>query len=380
MDVVGIIAEYNPFHNGHLYQLNVVKKKFPKATIIVVMSGNFLERGEPAILDKWTRAREAILNGVNLVIELPVGFCVQPADRFALGAMRILRDLGVTKLVFGAEHASYDFSRLADLTGTIHGDFSIYNESYAKAYQRIVTQETGLDISNPNDLLGLSYAKANLLLGNFLNLYPIQRQAAAYHDQSLPKDSTIASASAIRSGIFTKKADISKYVPKETLEDIKNNSSLSWQDFWPMLRYRISTSSIEELAQIYAMNEGLEYRIKSKLERLGPKATFEEWISSVKSKRYTYTHLSRIAIMILLHVKNSDIEVIEQFPYIRVLGFDETGKAHLNNIKKAIEFPIIAKVSQKIVKNKLELDHQAGLVYEQFNGSRQEYGRIPFRR
>ncbi|MFT9004676.1 MAG: nucleotidyltransferase [Liquorilactobacillus hordei] len=378
MDVVGIVTEYNPFHNGHLYQVNEVKKRFPDAVIIVVMSGNFLERGEPAILDKWTRAREAILNGVNLVVELPVAFCVQPADFFAFGALRILKELGVQKLVFGAENEEYNFAEMAEITKRVHGNFSTYNESYAKAYQRAITEKTGVDVSKPNNLLGLAYARANLKLGSFLELVPIQRRAAAHHDQQLPITSRIASASAIRDAALNRQESVANYVPHLTAVDLQQGKTLSWVDFWPLLKYQILTSNVQELREIYGMTEGLEFRIKDKLERMGPAVTFNDWISEVKSKRFTYAHMTRIATMILLQAKNEDIEEVEQKPYIRILGFDIKGQNHLNSVKKKLLFPVVSRVSQKVAANLLKLDYRAGLVYSQFSGQRQDFGRSPF--
>ncbi|MDN2452622.1 nucleotidyltransferase [Lactobacillus sp. UCMA15818] len=380
MDIVGIVTEYNPLHNGHLYQINEVKKRFPNAVIVVVMSGNFLERGEPAILDKWTRAKEAILSGINLVVELPVAFCVQPADFFAFGALRILKELGVQKLVFGVENADYDFAEMAQLTKRVHGDFSIYNESYAKAYQRAITQKTGVDVSEPNNLLGLAYAKANLKLGSFLELIPIQRKSAEHHDRQLPVASQIASASAIRSAVLTNKELVIDFVPDLTGADLRQSKKLSWVDFWPLLKYQVLTSKIEDLSEIYGITEGLEFRLKDKLERMGPTVTFADWVSEVKSKRFTYTHLTRLATMILLQAKKEEVEQVEQNPYIRILGFDSLGQKHLNMIKKKMTFPVVSRVSQEIAANLLSLDYRAGLVYSQISGQRQDFGQSPFQR
>ncbi|MDV7757094.1 nucleotidyltransferase [Liquorilactobacillus mali] len=378
MDIVGIVAEYNPFHNGHLYQISEVKKRFPNAVIVVVMSGNFLERGEPALLDKWMRAKEAILNGANLVVELPVAFCVQPADLFAFGAIRILKELGVQKLVFGVENVDYDFDKMAQLTKKVHGDFSTYNESYAKAYQRAITERTGVDVSKPNNLLGLAYAKANLELGSFLELIPIQRKKAEHHDQQLPVDSRIASASAIRSAVLSNKELVVNFVPNSTVEDLQQSKKASWTDFWPLLKYQILTSKVQELREIYGMTEGLEFRLKDKLERMGPAVAFTDWIDEVKSKRFTYTHLTRLATMILLQAKKDEVAQVVRSPYIRILGFDDLGQKQLNNVKKKMTFPVISRVSQKIAANPLDLDYRAGLVYSQCSGQRQDFGRKPF--
>lgn len=224
MPVAGIIAEYNPFHNGHLYQIKAVKEAMPDTPIVVAMSGNFLQRGEPACLDKWTRAKLALQNGADLVVEMPVSACVQPADRFAFNGVQILASLGVSDLFFGAEHAEYDFAKFARLVKEAHGEFKTYNESYAATFQKAVTEKIGHPVDSPNDLLGLAYAKANLNLGEPLKLHPIQRKQAGYHDLILKKG-TIASASAIRSHYAKgERATLTQYLPQESAQALRTKN------------------------------------------------------------------------------------------------------------------------------------------------------------
>ncbi|MCP9311874.1 nucleotidyltransferase [Liquorilactobacillus satsumensis] len=380
MVVVGIIAEYNPFHNGHLYQIRQTRKRFPTATLVVVMSGNFLERGEPAIVDKWTRANEALHCGVDLVVELPVAFCVQPADRFAAGAVLLLREMGVQKLVFGAEHADYDFAALAEKVGTVHGDFSRYNESFAAAYQRVVAEKIGHRVDQPNDMLGLAYAKANREMGNFLELVPLQRMGAAHHATVLAPGKNIASASAIRAQLMeAKTASVNNYVPRQTLSDLAKQQLVSWADFWPLLRYQLLTATHEQLRNFYDVTEGLEFRMKEKLERLPQTADFETWLQAVKSKRYTYTHLARLAVIILLQVTAAEVKHVSEKPYLRLLGFTPAGQQLLNQRKKKVAFPLITRVTQQIRKEQLQVDYRAGLIYELASLRVQDHGRAPLR-
>ncbi|KRL04738.1 nucleotidyltransferase [Liquorilactobacillus oeni] len=380
MVVVGIIAEYNPFHNGHLYQLEETRKLFPRAVFVVVMSGNFLERGEPACVDKWTRANEALHCGVDLVVELPVAFCVQPADRFATGAVLLLKKLGVQKLIFGAEHASYNFKKLAQQVSDVRGDSVKYNESFAAAYQRAVEKKVGHAIDQPNDLLGLAYAKANLQLGDFLELIPIQRKGAFHHDLCLEKDHSLASASAIRARLAKGSIkEIAAYVPQITSVDFATRKLITWADFWPLLRYRLLTAPYEELRNLYDVTEGLEYRMKQQVQKLPLEADFEDWLGAVKSKRYTYTHLSRLAVIVLLQVTEEEVKSVSKNPYLRLLGFTPKGQKFLHKLKKRADIPLITKASQKLRKKFLSVDYRAGLVYELACMRVQDHGKAPLR-
>ena len=334
MPVAGIIAEYNPFHNGHLYQIQEVKKKFPDAPLVVAMSGNFLQRGEPASFDKWTRAEQALANGADLVVEMPVLACVQPADRFAFNGVSILASLGVTDLFFGAEHAEYDFADYARLVQSAHGDFKTYSESYAATFQKAVAAKIGHNVDQPNDLLGLAYAKANLKLGEPLRLNPIQRKNANYHEVEL-KAGTIASATAIRQHYLAGNlAKLSAYVPEATLATLKTQRLLTWDDFFPYLKYKLLSTTPARLGEIYGMAEGIEYRLKEQMERLPSTADFDQWLKAVKTKRFTYTRLSRLACALLLELTPAEVKEYNKAPYMRLLGFNAKGQQVLSRAKK----------------------------------------------
>lgn len=381
--VVGVVAEYNPFHNGHLHQLQQIKKRFPKETIVVAMSGNFLQRGEPACLDKWLRTREALQNGADLVIELPALACVQPADRFALGAVSLLVALGATRLVFGAEHSSYDFMEFARQVDDVHGEFHKYNESYARSFQTAITKVIGHPVDQPNDLLGLAYAKANYRLGEPLCLYPLQRVETSYHDQTLHQGAQIASASAIRtnftSGLTVEEStdQLAAYLPSSSLADLLTGPFVSWADFFPLLRYRLLSDKITDLQQIYGMSEGIEYRLQEQTQQLPNNLSFEQWVKKVKTKRFTYTHLARLAVAVLLNITNQEVQSYNKAPYVRVLGFNSQGQAQLAAVKKNCPFPIYSRVSQEDKKKQLAVDYRAGKIYQLFNGREQDLKRAP---
>lgn len=379
MPVAGIIAEYNPFHNGHLYQIQEVKKKFPDAPLVVAMSGNFLQRGEPASFDKWTRAEQALANGADLVVEMPVLACVQPADRFAFNGVSILALLGVTDLFFGAEHAEYDFADYARLVQSAHGDFKTYSESYAATFQKAVAAKIGHNVDQPNDLLGLAYAKANLKLGEPLRLNPIQRKNANYHEVEL-KAGTIASATAIRQHYLAGNlAKLSAYVPEATLATLKTQRLLTWDDFFPYLKYKLLSTTPARLGEIYGMAEGIEYRLKEQMERLPSTADFDQWLKAVKTKRFTYTRLSRLACALLLELTPAEVKEYNKAPYMRLLGFNAKGQQVLSRAKKTSAHQIIAKVSKDDKNAAYRVDYRAGKIYQLQNQLEQDLKRAPIR-
>ena len=379
MPVAGIIAEYNPFHNGHLYQIQAVKKKFPDAPLVVAMSGNFLQRGEPASFDKWTRAEQALANGADLVVEMPVLACVQPADRFAFNGVSILASLGVTDLFFGAEHAEYDFADYARLVQSAHGDFKTYSESYAATFQKAVAAKIGHNVDQPNDLLGLAYAKANLKLGEPLRLNPIQRKNANYHEVEL-KAGTIASATAIRQHYLAGNlAKLSAYVPEATLATLKTQRLLTWDDFFPYLKYKLLSTTPARLGEIYGMAEGIEYRLKEQMERLPSTADFDQWLKAVKTKRFTYTRLSRLACTLLLELTPAEVKEYNKAPYMRLLGFNAKGQQVLSRAKKTSAHQIIAKVSKDDKNAAYRVDYRAGKIYQLQNQLEQDLKRAPIR-
>lgn len=375
--ITGIITEYNPFHNGHLYQIQQVKKQFPDVPLVIAMSGNFLQRGEPAIIDKWHRAAECLANGADLVMELPLMAAVQPADRFAYYGVWTLAQMGVTDLFFGAEHATFDFMHDAQKAMEITGNFNKYHESFAKNYQQVIAEKVGHQVDQPNDLLGLAYAKANLKLKANITLHPIQRKNANYHDIELNDAGTIASASAIREALHHQNQDFEKFVPHQTAQDLKKQPLVSWDDFWIHLKMELLTHSPQELEKIYGMAEGIQYRMIAMAQRSEFAGNFDSWIKAVKNKRFTYTRLSRLATMTLLHITWDDVASFEAQPYLRVLGFSKKGQAALHAAKKSCDHPIITNVSQDEKKGILRIDYRAGKVYQAVCGNEQDLKHAP---
>ncbi|MHC9532485.1 nucleotidyltransferase [Dellaglioa sp. L3N] len=362
MDTTGIIVEYNPFHNGHLYQINQIRAQYPDTTIIAIMSGQFLQRGVPAAIDKENRTREALRSGVDLIIELPVAFSVQPADLFAKGAIKLLAGMQVTRLVFGAEHPKLDFKFIATEIKTLDNGFDQFNETYAMQYQRAVFEKTGITINQPNDLLGLAYAEACLAEKTAIQLCPIQRVKADYHEVNFDATQEITSATAIRLAI-KKNISIAKVVPEQTNLDSENEKWVDWSDFWPYLKYQLRLSTPEQLAMIYGMSEGIEYRLLQQYEQLPDDANFDDWVQAVKSKRVTYTKISRLATYILLQIKQNEIDKQYKQPYYHVLGFSKKGQFLLNYLKKEVPYPLLTKIGKKEKEGLYHLDYRAGIIY-----------------
>ena len=262
MSVVGIIAEYNPFHSGHEFLMNQARLLAGDDPVIVVMSGNYVQRGEMAILDKWSRAKAALAAGADLVFELPFSYAVQPADMFATGGVELLTKLGCNDLVFGVEDANINFEYFGQKIAKIprqRQDFADYSQTYSTQYNQMVAREVGHEISEPNSILGLAYAVANANLGMPLHLHPVTR-VGARHDDILQREKVVQSASAIRNLLLNgeKGEDLAQWLPAGEIADIRKQRTLpNWDLLFPLLKYRLESASIPELQQIYQMSEGL---------------------------------------------------------------------------------------------------------------------------
>lgn len=370
----GIVAEYNPFHNGHKYQIDKVRRELNADVVIAVMSGNFLQRGEPAFLDKWTRTKMAVAGGVDLVVELPAVFAVQPADFFAKGAIQVLGYLGIDYLSFGVEKGSAtDFIEgakwmVAHENELVHElkQNAAADVPYAKQMEEIITEMAPnfpLYLNSPNNQLGFAYAK-EIVRNNWeehIQLFPILRKAAQYDDQVLQKESTIASATAIRLALQEGK-DVASYIPEASHVYLKENSEqrVNWNHYYPFLEYQLTVSSEDRLRNIYQMNEGLENRLKS---AIGESDHFTEFLKKIKTKRYTQTRLQRLLIYALLQWENDAVlTALDEKPPIRVLGFSKMGRAYLSEVKRNLKVPLLSNVNQT-TKKWLPFDIGAGEIY-----------------
>jgi predicted nucleotidyltransferase len=364
--VAGLIVEYNPFHNGHLYHLQETQKKILPDLVIAVMSGNFLQRGEPAILSKWRRAKLALEAGIDLVIELPYAYATQRAQIFAWGAVSLLDDLGVTDLCFGSENG--DITPFYNTLGQVEKNrdthvrhlkaFLKEGYSYPKA-ESLAFQALGfdlgeaIDLSQPNNILGYHYIEAIQQLGGRMKGHTIKRTETSYHDPELPQ-SSIASATAIRKHLRSKPDDwetVTRYVPSYTAKALlsasQNNELRCWEDYFPFLKYRLITDPADVLRDIYEAEEGLENRMK---RYIGDTTTFTTFMSVLKTKRYTWTRLQRLLTHTLTHATKEEMNaasVFERPSYLRLLGMSKKGQAYLNQIKSDLRIPIISRLGKE---------------------------------
>ncbi|WP_076459327.1 nucleotidyltransferase [Limosilactobacillus caccae] len=374
MKAVGLVVEYNPFHNGHLYHLRQAKQRTGADVVIAVMSGNFTQRGEPTIVDKWARARAALANGVDLVIELPIFYAVQPAHRFAAGAMRLLAALGVDTLVFGAEHPEWDFAQLVSAERAFdQAGFSKYNATFATQFNEQLKARTGVTLVDPNDILAFAYTKANLQNNYGMKLLPIQRQGSNYHDEEII--GKIASATAVREAVQRHDLTYQQAVPPTMATALAKQTVVpAWSALYPLLRNQLIQAPVSYLATTYLMAEGLEYRMKEGAQRSTDFASFMKY---VKTKRYTYAHLLRVSLYTLLQFSQAIIANHEQEPYLHVLGFDQRGRQYLHDVKKDLAMPLITKVDQDLRDNRLNLDYRAGKLYQLFTPVEQDLKHPP---
>lgn len=379
MKTVGIICEYNPFHNGHLYHLETIKKRYPDATIVLILSGNFTQRGHISILNKWDKTKIALYYGVDLVIELPFVFATQSADIFAKGSIALLKALKVDTLVFGSE--SNNISSLYELAN-IQLNNSLYQLlvkqyldtgiNYPTAMSKALEDIIGNTIATPNDLLGLSYVKEIIKQDAQIKAVTIQR-TNEFHDLTL--DSPIVSASAIREALKQKK-EIGPYLPNKTKEYLKTNSSN--EDFFPFLKYKIITEA-KTLDQFQTVDEGLPNRL---LEKIKEATTLEDMIQKIKTKRYTCNKLMRMTTHILCHFTKEEAKQNQEINYIRILGMSNKGQKYLNQVKKNCTLPIITAWNQ--LKNKmLEIEYRTSCVYAMIYGDeirKEEFRKNPIRK
>lgn len=342
--IIGIIAEYNPFHNGHAFLLQQAKID-PQDFIVVAMSGSFVQRGEVSFYDKWMRARWALENGADLVVELPTVFVLQSAKEFALGGVRLLSSLGCTHLCFGSEINDLSAlqilaSRIAQPSKKLSALVKLYLSkgysfpraqfyAYCECYPDDVLHSQIL--SQPNATLGISYLQAIDSLSSPLQPIVIARKGAGYHDTKL--ESTHASASGIRKALVNGKIDsVKQQVPADVFEDISRSSFAEKSALENILLYQLRSQNVEQLHSIFGMEEGLE----NLFMRNAQLTSVESILSAVKSKRYTQARLQRLLCAILLQINRSFVAKANQyhFDFAHVLGFRSPAQSILRFAKE----------------------------------------------
>ena len=344
MQAVGIVTEYNPFHNGHLHHLQETKK-LTNLPVIAVMSGSFMQRGEPAFMDKWQRARLAVENGVDLVLELPATFSLRSAEFFARGAVNILKATGcVTHLSCGAESPNTHFVKLASIITSEAFQKELQSLiktglPYASAYEKTLQALADVQALNtPNDILALEYSKA--LQNTSITPLFIQREAANYNDANI--EGNIASATAIRKAFSENNADsLKKAVPQNVWQALENHAAINEKLLWNLISYRLRLLTPSEIANRCQCTEGLENLLKQAANC----TTLEEAVTLCSNKRYPATRIRRLFMQLLLDKERSYLEQAEP-AYIRVLAFNDEGRQLLKIMKETATLPIITKLGK----------------------------------
>ncbi|MBO6263957.1 MAG: nucleotidyltransferase family protein [Clostridia bacterium] len=358
MKICFCVCEYNPFHNGHLYHLEKIRKEIKPDAIAVVMSGNFTQRGEVAVLDKYTRAAHAVKAGADVVFELPTAFATSPAEIFAKGAIKLASSVkGEKTLCFGTESAKKKklLSTAAALLNESREFKKLYREELKSGVTPVkakVNALAAMDIKDldfellksPNNILGIEYAKAVLSSGSDIELYPIIRKGAGYLDDELHPENS--SAAAIRNALS--KGDLSgieSCVPEYVFDDLKiyENKPLPSAD--DIIYYSATAMDKSEMKKIVDCTEGLENRIKALIKNC---TSLTELKDKLKTKRYTYTRLNRILLATMLKTKKSLINrFLKNDLYLKVLAMNADRKDVLSYFDKNSDYPLITRKSDE---------------------------------
>ena len=349
--VLGIIAEYNPFHNGHLYHLLKSKEEAKADSVIAVIGGNFTQRGEPSLLDKWCKAEMAIANGADLVIELPVLYSISSAENFADGAIKVLSSLKIVDTIsFGTEYE--DLNKLNIVANTLFKEPKEYKDflskylkdgkSFPKARELALIKylqdsEYSSIISSPNNILGIEYLKALKKYSSKISPINIKRIDSGH--LSLDYSSEFASATAIRNLVYSNRLkDVKSYIPPASFtilsEELKYGHFVKdLSKFENIIIYNLRNMSLEQIANMPDVSEGLEHLIKKAANSCN---TISELINIIRSKRYTETRIRRILLYSLLQITKKDMAIAKKTsPYIRVLGANQHGKKLISDIISA---------------------------------------------
>lgn len=362
MIATGVIVEYNPFHNGHLYHIKQSREHTDADVIIAVMSGNFLQRGEPAFIDKWTRTKMALASGVDLVIELPYVYATAQASDFAKGGVLLLEALQCDYLSFGSEQG--DIVPFLNTYSLLENENNVFQPSVKKliktglsypkalntAYQKLI-QNSGLtytDLTKPNNILGYHYVEASKKYHTNVKPITINRVQAGYFD-AIQAGSSIASATGIREAILEQHSleSVSNFLPPTSSNALmdwykKHHLFASWDLFWPYLRFSILRQTPKQISAYAEVTEGIEFLIIQAARECND---FSSFMRRVKSKRYTWTRIQRMLTHIFTNFTWQQLKSSDLPSYIRLLGMTQKGQRYLSERKKSFTLPLISRTA-----------------------------------
>lgn len=387
MQIAGVVAEYNPFHNGHKYLLQKVRELTGADYIIAVISGDFTQRGTPALMSKYARTEMALLNGADLVLELPVYYAAGSAEYFAMGAVSLLDKIGVVnKICFGSE--SGDLELLRQTAGMLLDepdefreairerlkDGFTYPQARTYAISKAYPEGSSPDILNsPNNILGVEYIKALMKRNSLIEPFTVRRTGSAYNDVSL-KDG-ISSALAIRTALLSGKelSSLKQQVPENVYALLEENYLRTYpifpNDLSSLLKYKLLLDYHRGYMEYVDISKEFSDKIKNSIHDF---SGFDSYCNLLKTRDITYSRISRSFLHILLNMTKENLEhfiELDYTPYARMLGFKKTSTELLNAIKRNSEIPLISKLADaKAILDKNELsmlaeDIQAAHVY-----------------
>ena len=377
MKVCGVIAEFNPFHQGHAYLLEQARKQTGADVMVVAMSGNWVQRGEPAIEQKWSRAKVALQNGADVVIEMPTAVSCQSTDRFAKGAVEILQKVGCHYLAFGCEGGDEAFFEAAvSQRQAIEKEISRFVEenrslTFASQLTQLAIKKFGEEsalveaLQSPNQQLGLAYALENAKGEHPMQIVPITRVGSGHLDDAL-EETAFASGTALRNALKENREDKVLRAQLSYVRLDEEEYQNDWSSYWPLLKSIILRSTDEELRAIYQMEEGIENRLK---EVIRTTSSIEECLQYLKNKRWSWARLQRLLVYVLLGVTKAEMEDYWSSPIEQgtVLGFTSKGQEWLKRMREVESLQLITNYAAY----KDERQESWDLLYDYWNPSKQ---------
>lgn len=374
MKTTGIVVEYNPFHNGHKYHLEKAKKLNPENIIIAIMSGDFVQRGEPSIIDRWTKTKMALANGVDMVVELPSFYSSQSAEIFAKGAIGILDELKCKNLVFGSESGNIEeLKRISTLQESEEFKIKLKERlkegnSYPTAHSMTMKEILGESELNSNDILGLEYIKAIKYWNSDIIPMTLKREKVGYHDTNIVGD--FASATKIRQHLKYEE-EIKNIVTKESYNILNHYSNLTYiENFYPLIKYEL-IKNYKNLSNIQDMEIGFENRLYENAIKYND---YKDFFNSISNKRYTIGRVQRVLMHTLLGLDNSITEKVKKsIPYVKILGFNNRGREYLNYLKQfdnkkiVTSYKKMGEIFSPEVCSLIEFNERASKIYRLIN-------------
>ncbi|MBO1198605.1 nucleotidyltransferase [Staphylococcus simiae] len=367
MKSVGLITEYNPFHNGHQHHI-IQSKKISQADVTVaIMSGNFVMRGEPAIYNKFTRATMA-LSSVDLVVELPLIASLSSSDYFAQLAVKVADYLDIDCIVFGSESGNIELLKKLSQQLSMIEQSDEFNTKLkqGKSYPRIISELLNHHqaLQSPNNMLGLSYLKAINQLAPHIEAQTVSRQQSSHHDTNIHHNH-FASGTSIRKSLFNNNDEWKNVVPT-TIQKLYQQPHMHINHVFEYLQYQIEASEQSDLTPIYTMSEGFENRLKSKIKDA---TNLKHFVELLKTKRYTYTHIQRLLMNVLLNIKQQDVST--HINGVRILAMNEQGRAYLKLLKSKFPERVFATNINKSNRHLFKNEIKSTTIYNLISGQTQ---------